>query len=198
MKKLLGHIKKNIVRGLLAIIPLVLTFFAVNILYTTIDQNAVKLVDQLFGFSFPGLGIVLVLASFYILGIMASNIMGRKVFNLIEKTSNYLPLIKTTYKVGQQLAGTFSLPEKQVFKKAILVEYLKPGMWTTGFVTGKIVDKRSPDEKLLKVFIPTPPNPASGTMVIVKESQTRDPGWSIEEALKAIMSVGIIGPEELQ
>lgn len=94
MKKLLGHIKKNIVRGLFAVIPLALTFFAVKILYTTIDQNAVKLVDQLFGFSFPGLGILLVLASFYILGIMASNIIGRKVFNLIEKTSNYLPLVR--------------------------------------------------------------------------------------------------------
>jgi len=198
MKKFIGHIKKNIVRGLFAIIPLALTFFAIKILYTSIDQNAIKLVNKFFGFSFPGLGILLVLASFYILGIMASNIIGRKVFNLIEKISNHLPLIKTTYKVGQQLVGTLSLPEKQAFKKAILVEYLKPGMWTTGFVTGKVVDKRNPDEKLLKVFIPTPPNPASGTMVIVKESQTRDPGWSIEEALKAVMSVGIIGPEELQ
>jgi uncharacterized membrane protein len=198
MKKFIGHIKKYIVRGLLAIIPLALTFFAVKILYTTIDQNAVKLADHLFGFSFPGLGILLVLVSLYILGAMASNILGRKVFNLIEKTSNYLPLVKTTYKVGQQLVGTFSLPEKQVLKQAVLVEYLKPGMWTTGFVTGKIVDKRNPDEKLLKVFIPTPPNPASGTMVIVKESQTRDPGWSIEDALKSVMSVGIIGPEELQ
>ena len=111
MKRVIRHLKKYVVRGLLAIIPLALTFFAVKILYTTIDQNAIKLVDQLFGFSFPGLGILLVLASFYILGIMASNIIGRKVFNLIEKTSNYLPLVKTTYKVGQQLAGTLSLPE---------------------------------------------------------------------------------------
>jgi uncharacterized membrane protein len=198
MTKFIGHIKKNIIRGLLAIIPLGLTFFAVKILYTTIDQNAVKLGDQLFGFSFPGLGILLVLVSLYILGIIASNVIGKKAFNLIEKISNYLPLVKTTYKVGQQLVGTFSLPEKQVLKKAILVEYLKPGMWTTGFVTGKIVDRKNPDERLLKVFIPTPPNPASGTMVIVKESQTRDPDWSTEEALKAVMSVGIIGPEEFQ
>ena len=94
MKKLLGPIKKNIVRGLFDVIPLALTFFAVKTLYTTIDQNAVKLVDQLFGFSFPGLGILLVLASFYILGIMAINIIGRKVFNLIEKTSNYLSLVR--------------------------------------------------------------------------------------------------------
>ena len=193
MKKVIRHVKKYIVRGLLAIIPLALTFFAVNILYKTIDQNAVKLADQLFGFSFPGLGILLVLASLYILGIMASNMIGRKIFNLIEKTSNYLPMIKTTYKVGQQLVGTFSLPERQVLKKAILVEYLKPGIWTIGFVTGRMVDKKNLDEKLLKVFIPTPPNPASGTMVVVKESQTRDPGWSIDDALKSVLSGGIIG-----
>jgi uncharacterized membrane protein len=107
-------------------------------------------------------------------------------------------LNKTTYKVVQQLAGTFSLPEKQVLKKAILVEYLKPGMWAIGFVTGNIADRKNPDEKLLKIFIPTPPNPVSGTMVVAKESQTRDPGWSIDEALKSVLSAGIIGPEELK
>jgi len=100
--------------------------------------------------------------------------------------------------VGQRLGSTLSLPEKQVFKHAVLVEYLRSDIWTIGFVTGTVIDKRNKDERLLKVFVPTPPNPTSGTMIVVKESQTRDPGWSIEEALNAVLSGGIIGPEELR
>ena len=85
-----------------------------------------------------------------------------------------------------------------MFKRAVLVEYLKPGMWTIGFVTGVVIDRNNSDEMLLKVFIPTPPNPTSGTMVVVRDSQTRNPGWSIEEAMKAVISGGIIGPTEIK
>ena len=198
MRDILKHIKKQIIRGLFAIIPLALTYLAVKFLYTNIDQRAVRLEERIFGFSFPGLGFVLVLVTLYILGLIASNVVGRNILGLVEKMSRRIPLIKTTYKVGQQLSTSFSLPEKQIFKKAVLVEYLKPGIWTIGFVTGKVIDRKRGDEKYLKVFVPTPPNPVSGTMVIVKETETRDPGWSIDEALNAVISGGIIGPEELR
>jgi uncharacterized membrane protein len=195
---MIRHVRKYIIRGLLAIIPLALTYFAIKILYNAIDQRAVTLVDRFTGFGFPGLGIILVLVSLYLLGLIASNVVGRKAFGLIAKITDHIPLIKTTYKIGQQLGATLSLPEKNVFKRAVLVEYLKPGMWTIGFVTGMIVDKKNSNEKLFKVYIPTPPNPTSGTMVVVKESQIRDPGWTIEEALRTVLSGGIIGPEELR
>lgn len=198
MKKFMNHIKKYIFRGLLAITPLALTYLAVKLLYTTIDQRAVGIVDRLLGIRFPGLGILLVLVTLYILGLLASNVFGKQVLRLIERVTERIPVIKTTYKVGQQLGKTLSLPEKQVFKKAVLVDYLKPGIWTIGFVTGEVIDRKNNDEKLLKVFVPTPPNPASGTMVVVKESETRDPGWTVEEAINAVISGGIIGPEELR
>ncbi len=198
MKKFVAHIKKYVFRGLLAVVPLFLTYLAIKLLYTAIDQRAVGLVDQFLGFNFPGLGILLVLVALYILGLLASNVVGKKLFGLLGRITNHIPLIKTTYKVGQQLGATLSLPEKQVFKKAVLVEYLKPGMWTIGFVTGEVTDRKSHDERLLKVYIPTPPNPTSGTLVVVRETQIRDPGWTIDEALKAVLSGGIIGPEELR
>ncbi len=198
MKKFVAHIKKYVFRGLLAVVPLFLTYLAIKLLYTAIDQRAVGLVDQFLGFNFPGLGILLVLVALYILGLLASNVVGKKLFGLLGRITNHIPLIKTTYKVGQQLGATLSLPEKQVFKKAVLVEYLKPGMWTIGFVTGEVTDRKSHDERLLKVYIPTPPNPTSGTLVVVRETQIRDPGWTIDEALKAVLSGGIIGSEELR
>lgn len=198
MKKFVAHIKKYVFRGLFAVVPLFLTYLAIKLLYTAIDQRAVGLVDHFLGFKFPGLGILLVLVALYILGLLASNVVGKKLFGLLGRITNHIPLIKTTYKVGQQLGATLSLPEKQVFKKAVLVEYLKPGMWTIGFVTGEVTDRKSHDERLLKVYIPTPPNPTSGTLVVVRETQIRDPGWTIDEALKAVLSGGIIGPEELR
>ena len=185
-------------RGLLSVIPLALTAFAIQILYTTIDKRITGVVEKFIGFSFPGLGVILLLVMLYLLGLIVSNVVGRQIFRLVEGIANRIPLVKTTYNVGRQLSSTLSLPEKQVFKRAVLVEYLKPGMWTIGFVTGTLMDKSNNDEVLLKVFVPTPPNPISGTMIVVRESQTRDPGWTIEEALKAVISGGVISPAEIK
>ncbi|MCK6621734.1 MAG: DUF502 domain-containing protein [Calditrichaceae bacterium] len=198
MKGFFSHIKKYIIRGILAIIPLVLSYFVVRLLYLSIDRRVTGLIDNLIGFSIPGLGIVILLIIFYLIGIVGSNFVGKKFFNLIERISDRIPLVKTTYQVGKQLSSTFLLPERQAFKKVVLVDFLMPGMWTVGFVTGAVIDRKNNNEKLLKVYVPTPPNPTSGTLVIVRESQTRDPGWSIEEGMKAVISGGIIGPEELR
>jgi uncharacterized membrane protein len=198
MKKFINHLKRYILRGLLAIIPLALTYLAIIFLYRAIDQRAIIVFKKFLGYSFPGLGILLVLISLYILGLIASNVVGRQFFNLIERITKRIPLIRTTYKVGKQLGVTLSLPERQVFKRVVLVEYLKSGIWTLGFVTGSVVDSRNNNEKYLKVFVPTPPNPMTGTMILVRESQTRDPGWTIEEALNAVLSGGILGPGELR
>lgn len=197
MKHFFSHIRTYIFRGLLAVIPIAITFFAIQIIYVLIDQRVMRSVERIIGVNIPGLGVLLVLVVLYLLGLIASNVLGAQVFHFLERISHRIPLIKTTYQVGKQLAATLSVPGKQVFKRAVLVEYLKQGMWTLGFVTGTIVDGAS-QEPLLKVFIPTPPNPTSGTMVIVRESQTRDPGCTIEEAIKTVISGGIIGIKELK
>jgi uncharacterized membrane protein len=195
IKPIFNHFKKYVFRGLLAIIPPALCIFVLHLLYVGIDQRVTGVIERFFGVRIPGLGIILVFLILYLLGFIASNIAGRKLFSLLEYIVRRIPLINTTYQVGKQLSTTLSLPEKQVFKRAVLVEYLKPGMWTVGFVTGAIVDKSRDNEILLKVYIPTPPIPTSGTMVLVRQAQTRDPGWTIEEAMKVVISGGIIGPD---
>jgi uncharacterized membrane protein len=130
----------------------------------------------------------------YLVGLIASNIVGRQFFRLIDRIVDRIPLIRTTQKIGRQLVDTLLLPEKQVFKQAVLVPYLKPGIWTLGFVTGKLQDMQNDGEVILKVFVPTPPTPFAGTMILVRESMTRDPGWTVEEALKMVISGGIISP----
>lgn len=197
MKSVFAHLRKFIFRGFLAVIPLFLTYLLIRFIYLSIDKQVVDLIAKLIGFRIPGLGIILIILLFYLLGLVASNWFGRRIFNFIERLTRRIPLIGTTYQVGKQLETTLTLQEKQIFKRAVLVEYLKPGIWTIGFVTGEIRDRKNFEEKLLKVFIPTPPNPTSGTMVLVRESQVRDPGWTVKEALNAVISGGILGPENI-
>lgn len=156
-----------------------------------------KLVNKFIGFQIPGLGIFLLLLILYLLGVLTSNFLGKQFFNLIEKITIRIPFVKTVYQIGKQLVFALSFPERQVFKRVVMVNYIKPTAWTLGFVTGSLVDNLDPSETLLKVFIPTPPNPASGTMIIVRESETRDPGWTVEEGIKAVISGGIISPPSI-
>lgn len=197
MRNFIKHLKIYIFRGILATIPLALSFFVLQLIYVYIDQRIANLFDQLIGFRIPGFGIIIFLIVLYFIGFLTSNILGRKVFNIMENIMSRIPIIKTIYQVGKQLSSTLSLPEKQVFKRVVLVEYFRPGVWTVGFVTGTVLDKKN-NEKILKVFIPTVPNPTSGFLVLLKENQAIDPKWSIEQGMKAVLSGGIIGPEEIE
>ncbi len=198
MKRFTKHVRVQLMRGVIAAIPLALSVLAVAMLYRTIDRRIAPPVEDLLGYHIPGLGIILMLIALYMLGSIASSVMGRQALNLIERVMRRLPIVRTTYQVGKQLSAVLSLPERQVFKRAVLVEYLSPGMWTLGFVTGSLTPANTQAEALLKVFIPTPPNPTSGTLVLVPESRAYDPGWTVEEALHAVISAGMIGPNVLR
>ncbi|MDO8580909.1 MAG: DUF502 domain-containing protein [Candidatus Omnitrophota bacterium] len=196
MKNFLLHARMYILRGLLAVIPLLLSLLAIRFIYVFIDKRIIEVIDRYTGYRIPGLGLILVLIVLYFIGLITSNVLGRRIFNLIEDISNRIPLIKTIYQVGKQVSNTLSLPEKQVFKKAVLVEFFRPGDRVIGFITGTVVDNKT-SERILKVFVPTVPNPTSGFLVFAKESNVIDPQWTVEEAMKMVISGGIIGPPDI-
>ncbi len=196
MNHFMQHLKKNIFSGLLAVVPLFLVFIVLRFLYVAIDQNVLNLIDDLIGIRVPGLGLIFITLLLYGIGLFSRNLFGKWFFNFFERIMKKIPIIGTTYQVGKQISTTLSLPEKQVFKKAVLVNYLTKNIYTIGFITGSLKDKNS-GEKLYKVFVPTPPNPTSGTMVILKESEIIDPEWSVDEGIRTVISGGIIGPEDI-
>ena len=102
-KRFLADIKTYIFRGLFAVIPLALSFLAVRFFYVVIDRQIVEWLNHFIGFSVPGLGILLVLIFLCILGFVASNVIGKKIFVLIEQITNRIPIVKTIYQVGKQL-----------------------------------------------------------------------------------------------
>ncbi len=194
MKAVFKHIRTFIFRGLLAVVPLVLSFFVVRFLYLAVDQKVANLIEKVVGFRIPGLGIVLVLLILYLLGLAASNWAGKQVFGFIGRMVERIPIIKTIYHVGKQFSTALSLPEKQAFKRAVLVEHFKPGVLSVAFVTGEVTDAKS-GERLLKLFLPTAPNPTTGFVIMVAPDKVRDLSWTVQEAMNVVISGGIIGPD---
>jgi len=196
MNTIFQHLKTRIFRGLLAVVPLYLCFLVVRFLYVSLDRNVSGWIEKLIGRRIPGLGLLLVLVLLYLLGIVAGNWIGKKAFGFIERVMKRIPLIKSVYQLGIQLGLAFSKPEKQAFKRTVLVEHFRPGLWSIAFVTGELRDPKS-GTKLLKIFVPTAPNPITGFLVFVPEGQVRDLSWTIQEAMNAVISGGIISPDEL-
>jgi uncharacterized membrane protein len=197
MNRVFAHIRRFIIRGTLALIPIALPAFALYLLYGFIDKRLVGLVDKILGFTFPGMGIFLLLLSLYLIGLIASNLFGRRVIDGLEQLIDRIPVVGTVHRVGKQLSGTLSTVDNEMFRKPVLVPYAAQGTWQIGFVTGSVISE-STGETLLKVFVPTPPNPATGLVYFIRETVVRDPGWTVEEALRSIMSGGLIGPEAIK
>jgi uncharacterized membrane protein len=195
MKNIISHLRTYILRGTLAFIPIFLVYLVVRFVYVGIDVNVMDVVFDLIGVRIPGLGILFTLIFLYVLGAFSSNITGRWLLSKLEELANRIPLVGAIYKVGKQISNTLSLPEKQVFKKAVLIDFMKQGYYTIGFITGTIRDNETRKRKV-KVFVPLPPNPASGHLLIVEENAYIDTGWSVEDAMKMVISAGIIGPDD--
>jgi len=198
MPRFVAHLRKFIIRGTLALIPIALPAFAIYLLYDFIDRRIVVLVDRALGVNFPGLGIVLLLVVLYLVGLAASNIFGKRLLGSLEQLTEHIPIINTIYRMGKQLSGTLAqTSDTKMFRRPVLVPYAAPNQWQIGFVTGALRSE-STGEQMLRVFVPTPPNPATGLVYIVKESNLRDPGWTVEEALQCLMSGGIVGPDQMR
>ncbi|MBF0479115.1 MAG: DUF502 domain-containing protein [Candidatus Omnitrophica bacterium] len=196
MREFMKHLRQYIVRGLWAIIPLFLSYLAVKLLYVLIDKKVMAFLEQFVHVrQIPGMGILLVLVCLYLIGLIVSNVLGRQIFHSIEWISQRIPVVKAVYQVGKQLSESFSSKEgKLSFQKVLLVQW--NGVWVITLVTGTILDQQT-GKNMYRVFMPHVPNPAAGFIFLVHEENTVDPGWTVEEAIKMIVSAGVISPKEI-
>lgn len=130
------------------------------------------------------------------IGLVVSNVVGKRLFALFESIMEKLPLINTIYTSSRQIMQTLTMPGKGNFKQVVLIEYPRKGLWTLAFVTA--YSKSQSGEQYVHVFLPTTPNPTSGFMLFVKEKDVRPSGLSIEEGLKTLISGGMISSEKNQ
>ncbi len=193
--------RRYLIAGLLVWVPLGITIWVLNALVSALDQTLLLVPerlrpDNLLGFHIPGFGVVL---SFVILlgtGVLAANFFGARLIATWESLLAKIPFVKSIYLSVKQVSDTVLSDQGTAFRKALLVEFPRPGCWTIAFQTGtpaQAVASHLTDEHV-SIYVPTTPNPTGGYFVIVPASAVRELDMSVDEALKYIISMGVVAP----
>jgi uncharacterized membrane protein len=209
LQRLKQDLKNDLIAGLLVVIPLATTIWltitvanwVIKFLtqipkqlnpFDTLDPILTNLINFLVGLAVP-------LLSILIIGLMARNIFGRWLLDLGERILQGIPLAGSVYKTLKQILETLLKDSKDKFRRVVMVEYPRRGIWTIGFVTGTVSDSFQAhlSENLISVFIPTTPNPTSGWYAMIPENELIDLSISIEDAFKILISGGIVNPNSL-
>ncbi len=146
-------------------------------------------------------GLTVPLVSILLIGLMARNIVGRWLLNVGETLLQAIPLAGAVYKTLKQLLQTLLQDSNEKFRRVVLVEYPRAGVWSLAFVTGSgtmEMKSKLPDKPMVSVFIPTTPNPTTGWYALIPEGEAIDLSMSIEDAFKILLSGGIVSPEPSQ
>jgi uncharacterized membrane protein len=207
LHRLKQDLKNDLIAGLLVIIPLATTIwltFAIAswvIGFLTRIPNQINPFDGLNPSLVNGLnlllGLAVPLACILLIGLMARNIVGRWLLDMGERMLQAIPLAGAVYKTLKQLLETILKDSGSRFRRVVLVEYPRPGIWALGFVTGAISGEVQShfSRSMLSIFIPTTPNPTTGWYAIVPETEVINVSMRIEDAFKVIISGGIVSPE---
>jgi uncharacterized membrane protein len=193
--------KRYLIAGLLVWAPLGITIWVLHFLITTLDQTLLVLPAsvqprEIFGFNIPGLGVLL---SFLILlgtGAIAANFFGARLIAIWESLLGRIPVVKSIYSSVKQVSDTLLSDSGNAFRKALLVEFPHEGSYSIAFLTGTPADAVSAQlqEEHVSVYVPTTPNPTSGYFVILPRSRVRELDMTVDEALKYVISMGVVAP----
>ena len=203
MKKVFssGPLKKYFITGLLIWIPLIITLWVLKVIFDTLDGSLLLLpesfqTERWLGVHIPGLGALLTLVIVLLTGIFATNFFGAQLVQLWHEVLNRIPVVNSIYSSVKQISDTVFSSSGQAFRKALLVQWPHQGMWTIAFLTGTpggdVAALLPPD--CLSVYVPTTPNPTGGYFVIVQRSQVIELDMTVDQALKYIISMGVVPP----
>lgn len=193
--------RKYFITGLLVLVPLVITLWVLNLIIGTLDQSLLLLPPQwrpelLLGFNLPGVGTILTLVVIFITGVVTRNFVGNRLLMLWELLLQRIPVVNSIYSSVKQVSDTLFSSSGNAFRKALLVQYPREGVWTIAFQTGvpggDVKNHLSGD--YVSVYVPTTPNPTSGFFLMLKKEDTIELNMSVDEALKYIVSMGVVAP----
>ena len=198
------HMKRYLIAGLLVWVPLGITIWVLHFLLSTLDQTLLLVPESwrpesLLGFRIPGLGVVLAFVVLLSTGIVTANYFGQRLFRFWEAVLGRIPFVKSIYSSVKQVSDTLLSDTGNAFRKALLVQFPHEDSWTIAFLTGTPAPAvaRHLTEEYVSVYVPTTPNPTSGYFVMLPRSKVRDLDMSVEEALKYVVSMGVVMPRGL-
>jgi uncharacterized membrane protein len=202
MKTMKTIIKKYILTGLLILMPLFLTGWVVLTLFNWTDR-VLGLIprayrpEELLGFPIPGLGLILTVLLIFVIGGLVANVLGRKLVATGEKILEKIPFLRWFYFSSKQIIEAVFITSQDSFRRAVLLEYPRKGLYSIGFITGESIGQLEESVPCsYTVFVPTTPNPTSGYLLVVPQAETIPLDWTVDQAFRVIISAGVIMPGE--
>jgi uncharacterized membrane protein len=188
-------LRAQFITGILIVVPIVAAILILRWLFLTLDNLLQPVAGSLLGYSIPGLGLGITVVLIYLTGVVAMNVIGRRLIGYGESLLARVPLFRYLYTGIKQILQSFATPREGGFLQVVLVEFPKKGLRAIGFVTSESCVQSG--EKLFSVFIPTSPNPTSGYLEIVREKDIIKTNISIDDALKMVLSAGKVSLQEV-
>ncbi len=194
-------IKNYMIAGLVVWLPIIATIIILRFLIDLLDQTISLLPDaytpeKLIGINIPGLGVILSIIVLLATGILATNLFGQKLMSMSESLLDKIPLVRTIYNASKQMIEAVVSSNGQAFRKVLLVEYPRKGLWSLAFQTGTATSEidNNTKKQMVSIFIPTTPNPTSGFLMMIAKDEVIELEMSVDAALKFIISLGVMQP----
>lgn len=195
-------LKSYFLAGLLVVVPVAMTFLVVRWLVRFMDSLLISVLpkawlpETLYGFDAFGIGLLATLLLILLVGVLVTNILGRSLVNFSEAMVDRIPFVKGIYALFKQVVDTVLKRDRGAFRKVVLIEYPRKGIWAVAFVTGVSSGEvqQVTAKKLVNVFVPTTPNPTSGFYILIPEDELIALSMTVEEAFKLIISGGMVTP----
>jgi len=197
-------IRSWFITGILVLTPIILTVYVAWTFITFVDNLVVPIVpidyrpSNYLPFSIPGLGLIIVFIFTTLVGSLATGLFGRTLIRIWEYILNRMPVVRSVYSAIKQILETVMAAQSDAFRQAVLVQYPRKGIWAIGFVTGSTKGEvgKKVSEKMINVFMPTTPNPTSGFLLFFPEKDLIYLKMSVEDALKLVVSGGMVIPKD--
>ncbi len=197
----MSAVRKWLVAGLLVVVPVAITVSVLQWIIGTLDRTLLILPeswqpDRLIGVHIPGLGVLLTLGILLAVGAVVSNFVGMKLVVWGDALVARIPVVRSIYSSVKQVSDTLFSPGGNAFRKAVLVQWPRPDVWTIAFVTGSPGGEVSQylAGDYVSVYVPTTPNPTGGYFVILRRSDCLELKMTVDEALKYVISMGVVVP----
>ncbi|MDP6169954.1 MAG: DUF502 domain-containing protein [Candidatus Marinimicrobia bacterium] len=193
MNSITQTIRSKLFAGLATLLPLYLTFIVIRFLFESLEKMSGPILKQ-FGLDIPGLGIILTIVLIYILGLIVTNFLGRKIFGIGESIVKRVPIVSMIYTTLKQITDTFTKGTTDAFDGVVYIQYPRQGLWTMAFISGE--SKNTDGIPYYHLFVPTTPNPTSGFFLMIPQADAIPTGMTVEEGLKTIISGGLLAPSK--
>lgn len=200
LNDLLGQMRKYLITGVLVLVPFVVTIYIMYFFFQITDGLLGVAVSRAIGYRIPGMGLILTAFICVSVGMIAQNYFGKRLIASIDNSLEQIPGVRSLYNGIKQVSDVIVRNTRSEFKRVVMLEYPKEDSWVLGFVTGDFILPAGSDrldDDMVSIFVPTTPNPTSGFLLIISKKKIIDTHMDIEDAMKVVISGGLVQPGRL-